>query len=100
MPATQTSGRARSALSGKRATNLSLSTDVLEAARNLLQGAVKELTLDRTLFKKIQTTPKRVEVALKGEYYLSSGIENPELILRRQLDRRIDQYLGGWGQFG
>ena len=35
MPATQTSGRARSALSGKRATNLSLSTDVLEAARDL-----------------------------------------------------------------
>jgi hypothetical protein len=38
------------------------------------------LTLDRTLFKKIQTTPKTVEVTLKGEYFISSGIEEPELI--------------------
>ncbi len=52
----------------------------LEAARSILQGAVKELTLDRTLFKKIQTTPKSVEVTLKGEYYLSSGIDSAELI--------------------
>ena len=52
----------------------------LENARNILQGALKELTLDRTLFKKIQTTPESVEVALNGEYYLSSGIDSPELI--------------------
>ena len=52
----------------------------IESARNILQGAVKELTLDRTLFKKIQTTPKSVEVAVTGEYYLSSGIDSPELI--------------------
>ena len=43
----------------------------LETAKNILQGAIKELTLDRTLFKKIQTTPKSVEVSLKGEYFLS-----------------------------
>ena len=35
MPATQTARRARTGLSGKRATNLSLSTDVLEAAKEL-----------------------------------------------------------------
>jgi hypothetical protein len=52
----------------------------LDHAKNLLQGAIKELTLDRTLFKKIQTTPKSVEVSLKGEYYLSSEINNPDLI--------------------
>lgn len=52
----------------------------VENARNILQGALKELTLDRTLFKKIQTTPQSVEVALNGEYYLSSGIDSPELI--------------------
>jgi hypothetical protein len=51
-----------------------------ETARNILHGAVKELTLDRTLFKRIQTTPQSVEVAMKGEYYLSSGIDSPELI--------------------
>jgi hypothetical protein len=34
--------------------------------------------LDRTLFKKIQTTPKTVEVSLKGEYFISSGILEPE----------------------
>ncbi len=45
----------------------------LETARNILQGAIKELTLDRTLFKKIQTTPRTVEVALKGEYLISPG---------------------------
>ncbi len=52
----------------------------IENARNILQGALKELTLDRTLFKKIQTTPRSVEVALNGEYYLSSGIDSPEFI--------------------
>jgi hypothetical protein len=52
----------------------------LEHARNVLQGAIKELTLDRTLFKKLQTTPKSVEITLKGEYYLSTGIDQPELI--------------------
>ena len=51
----------------------------LESAKNILQGAIKELTLDRTLFKKIQTTPKTVDVALKGEYFVSSGILHPEM---------------------
>jgi hypothetical protein len=46
----------------------------LENTRNILQSAIKELTLDRTLFKKIQTTPETVEVSLKGEYFISSGI--------------------------
>jgi antitoxin CcdA len=35
MPATQTARRARAGSTGKRATNLSLSTDVLEAAKDL-----------------------------------------------------------------
>ncbi len=35
MPATPIARRARSAVPGKRATNLSLSTDVLEAAKEL-----------------------------------------------------------------
>jgi hypothetical protein len=52
----------------------------LENTRNALQGAVKELTLDRTLFKKIQTTPKTVEVSLKGEYFISSGISDLEML--------------------
>ncbi len=52
----------------------------LENAKNILQGAIKELTLDRTLFKKIQTTPQSVEVTLRGDYYLSSGIEHPGLL--------------------
>jgi len=52
----------------------------LENAKNVLQGAIKELTLDRTLFKKIQTTPKTVEVSLKGEYFISSGISDSEMI--------------------
>jgi hypothetical protein len=38
----------------------------LENVKIILQSAIKELTLDRTLFKKIQTTPKTVEVSLKG----------------------------------
>jgi len=52
----------------------------LENVRNILQSAIKELTLDRTLFKKIQTTPKTVEVTLKGEYFISSGIEESDLL--------------------
>jgi hypothetical protein len=52
----------------------------LENARNILQGALKELTLDRTLFKKMQTTPKTVEVALQGDCFLSSNITEPEII--------------------
>ncbi|OGP74247.1 MAG: hypothetical protein A2V86_00305 [Deltaproteobacteria bacterium RBG_16_49_23] len=51
----------------------------LENAKNILQSAIKELTLDRTLFKKIQTTPKMVEVSLKGQYFISSGIADPEM---------------------
>jgi hypothetical protein len=52
----------------------------VENVKNILQSAIKELTLDRTLFKKIQTTPKTVEVTLKGEYFISSGIEESELV--------------------
>lgn len=52
----------------------------LEIARGILHGAIKELNLDRTLFKKIQTTPKTVEVSLKGEYFISSGIKDPEIL--------------------
>ncbi len=52
----------------------------LENAKNVLQGALKELTLDRTLFKKIQTTPTTVEVSVKGELFISSGISDPELL--------------------
>ena len=52
----------------------------LETAKNILQGAIKELTLDRTFFKKIQTTPKTVEVALKGEYFISPEDLEPQII--------------------
>ncbi len=52
----------------------------LEIARGILNGAIKELNLDRTLFKKIQTTPKTVEVSLQGEYFISSGIQDPGMI--------------------
>jgi hypothetical protein len=52
----------------------------LENTRNILQSAIKELALDRTLFKKIQTTPETVEVSLEGEYFVSSGIQESELI--------------------
>ena len=52
----------------------------LDHAKTILQGAIKELTLDRTLFKRLQTTPQRVKVTLKGEYYLSADIESPELV--------------------
>ncbi len=51
----------------------------LENVKNILQSAIKELTLDRTLFKKIQTTPKTVEVSIKGEYFVSSGIYEAEM---------------------
>jgi hypothetical protein len=51
----------------------------LENGKNILQSAIKELTLDRTLFKKIQTTPETVEVSLKGEYFISSGIQESDL---------------------
>jgi hypothetical protein len=51
----------------------------LENAKNILLSAIKELTLDRTLFKKIQTTPKTVEVSFIGEYFISSGITDPEM---------------------
>ena len=51
----------------------------LENAKNILLSAIKELTLDRTLFKKIQTTPKTVEVSLEGEYFISSGIADLEV---------------------
>jgi nucleoside 2-deoxyribosyltransferase len=52
----------------------------LDHSKNVLQSAIKELTLDRTLFKKIQTTPKTVEVTLKGEYLISSAIQESDLI--------------------
>jgi hypothetical protein len=52
----------------------------LDHARSILQSAIKELTLDRTLFKKIQTTPQTVEVSLKGDIYISSGILEPEVL--------------------
>jgi hypothetical protein len=52
----------------------------LENAKAFLLGALKELTLDRTLFKKIQTTPKTVDVSLKGDYFISSGISDPEMV--------------------
>jgi len=52
----------------------------LENARNILQGAVKELTLDRTLFKKIQTTPKTVDVPFQGECLVSIGSREPSMV--------------------
>lgn len=52
----------------------------LENVKNILQSAIKELTLDRTLFKKLQTTPTTVEVSLKGEYFISSLIQELEMI--------------------
>lgn len=52
----------------------------LETAKNILHGAVKELAVDRTLFKKIQTTPKTVEVSLQGECYLSAGLSDPVIL--------------------
>jgi hypothetical protein len=52
----------------------------LENAKNILHGAMKELTLDRTLFKKIQTTPKTVEVSFHGEVFLSLGTSESEMV--------------------
>ncbi len=52
----------------------------LDHSKTVLQSAIKELTLDRTLFKKIQTTPKTVEVTIKGEYFISSAIQDSDLI--------------------
>lgn len=52
----------------------------LDNAKNILQSAIKELTLDRTLFKKIQTTPETVEFSLKAEYFISSAIQEPHLL--------------------
>jgi hypothetical protein len=71
----------------------------LDHSRNILQGSIKELTLDRTLFKKIQTTPKTVEVSLKGECFISMGTEDPELIqaLRTSLERDDLQLVRGDG---
>lgn len=51
----------------------------LDQAKSILLSAIKELTLDRTLFKRIQTTPKTVDVSLKGDYFISAGIVDPEL---------------------
>ncbi|MCX8119049.1 MAG: hypothetical protein N3G78_14110 [Desulfobacterota bacterium] len=51
----------------------------LDQAKAILLSALKELTLDRTLFKKLQTTAKTVEVSLKGEYFISSGITDQAL---------------------
>ncbi len=50
----------------------------LESAKTILHGAIKELTLDRTLFKKLQTTPNTVEFTPTGEYFISSGISEAE----------------------
>ncbi len=63
----------------------------LENAKNVLQSAIKELTLDRTLFKKIQTTPETVEVSLEGEYFVSSGIQEFDFI------QAIEGAFGGSG---
>jgi hypothetical protein len=52
----------------------------LENTKNILQGAIKELTLDRTLFKKIPTTPKTVDVPFQGECLLSIGFPEPSMV--------------------
>jgi hypothetical protein len=52
----------------------------LENAKNVLQGAIKELTLDRTLFKKIPTTPKTVDVPIQGECFLSMGSPESSMV--------------------
>ena len=61
----------------------------LESAKNILHGAIKELTLDRTLFKKIQTTPKKVEFTVSGEYFISSGISEPDRM--RAIEMAFDE---------
>jgi hypothetical protein len=52
----------------------------LENAKNILQGAIKELTVDRTLFRKIQTTPRSVETTLKGEYFIGTGVKDSSVL--------------------
>jgi hypothetical protein len=52
----------------------------LESAKNILHGAMKELMLDRTLFKKISTSPRTVDVSFRGEAFLSLGSSDPELV--------------------
>ncbi len=52
----------------------------LETAKSLLNGAIKELTLDRTLFKRIQTTPKTVDVPFRGDCFVSSGSTEPQIV--------------------
>jgi len=52
----------------------------LENTRNILQSAIKELTLDRTLFKKIQTSPKTVEISFQEECFLSVGSSEPQMV--------------------
>ena len=52
----------------------------LENAKNVLHGAIKELTLDRTLFKKISTTPKTVDVPFQGDCFLSVGSSELQLV--------------------
>jgi len=52
----------------------------IKNVKNILQTAIKELTLDRTLFKKIPTTPRTVEVSIKGEYFISFGILESKVI--------------------
>lgn len=68
----------------------------LDQARNILLSAIKELTLDRTLFKKIQTTPKMVEVSLKGEYFISTGITEPGV--RKAIELAFEG--SGWTSIG
>src|SRR4030042_1591307 len=60
----------------------------IENVKNILQSAIKELTLDRTLFKKIQTTPTTVEISLEGEYFISSGILETEMV--RAIERAFE----------
>lgn len=64
----------------------------LEQAKNILLSAIKELTLDRTFFKKIQTTPKTVEVSLRGAYFISTGITDSET--RKAIELAFEE--SGW----
>lgn len=68
----------------------------LDQAKHILLSAIKELTLDRTLFKKIQTSPQTVEVSLKGEYFISSGITDPET--RKAIELAFEA--SGWTSTG
>ena len=51
----------------------------MENVKTVLNGAIKELTIDRTLFKKIPSTPKTVDVSLAGELFVSSAVSEPEM---------------------